>query len=112
MENLGSDILGKTIVHASKGFSEMCETDNQLDETLNSIWYYSEIVLNNDSNIQVLISTLIHELGHALKLEHPTNVSLPCIMQSAKENPGCTDYITNIDRGSLIKKWGEYNDEN
>jgi len=48
---------------------------------------------------------VIHEIGHALKLEHPI-IDVWSIMQLMAESSYYVDYMTVYDIYSLKSKWG------
>ena len=90
---------------------------------LNSDWTKAEIIISSNSlnlsyfeNRDNRIGTLLHEIGHALKLTHieeytgqnqeSASETFPSIMHRHPECVNYTLYITNFDRMALIKKWG------
>ena len=53
----------------------------------------------------------MHEIGHALKLSHPTESKtdglkyLPAVMQTLRIGGNFTYEITNYDKSALFHKW-------
>lgn len=96
---------------------------NILDALLNSDWKKTEIIISsNPLNSSYFESeenrrgTLIHEIGHALKLTHveeytdknqeDASETFLSIMHQYPDCENYTPYITNFDRMALLKKWG------
>ena len=52
-----------------------------------------------------MIGVILHEIGHALKLDH-TEVNILSVMISGVGKTYLCDSVTVFDRYSLIKKWG------
>jgi len=66
---------------------------------------------NDQTNIAYNTAILMHEIGHALKLAHPTNSSTPSVMQTeGVTGANFVPRITNYDKSALIHKWGESNE--
>ena len=53
------------------------------------------------TNYNLLYGTILHELGHALKLSHSK------YYDSLMKQGSGVNYITHFDREALVQKWGE-----
>ncbi len=78
-----------------------------VDADVNENWdfcrvyiYTNQMDANNMTDAQK-ISNATHEIGHSLKLAHPTS-SHTSVMNQGIQSIGPTDY----DRSELISKWG------
>lgn len=78
-------------------------------ELYNNEWSRAEIVIRTTNWRELSASqkqgVILHEIGHALKLDH-TALYVLSVMISGEDEPCLCDYITVFDMYSLIKKWG------
>ena len=78
-------------------------------ELYNNEWSRAEIVIRTTNWRELSASqkqgVILHEIGHALKLDH-TALDVLSVMISGGDEPYLCDYITVFDMYSLIKKWG------
>jgi len=70
----------------------------------------------DSTQIERNTAILMHEIGHALKLAHPTDIGTgnkdtPSVMQTeGVTGANFVHRITNYDKSALIHKWGEANE--
>ena len=112
-KNMTSNLYGET---RGQRVGEDCD--------INDDWDFCEIILNMSPTGALMLgsnddafSTLVHELGHALKLRHPfeagynniqglTVLSTMGYGQFNNDPYGCTLYPSGHDKYMLRKKWG------
>ena len=112
-KNMTSNLYGET---RGQRVGEDCD--------INDDWDFCEIILNMSPTGALMLgsnddafSTLVHELGHALKLRHPfeagynniqglTVLSAMGYGQFNNDPYGCTLYPSGHDKYMLRKKWG------
>lgn len=105
VDNLAGDILGITDVYKNLVGSYIPINPNSTEKVIHARIAFNESLLGEYEDL--LKSTVIHEVGHAIGLCHPSDVGCysRCIMQ-----PGNSSYITDTiaahDRNNLRAKWG------
>ena len=66
---------------------------------VNSFFKEENVMTKRKINYNRLYGILLHELGHALKLNH---MPYDCLMKQSNN----TNYITHFEREALIQAWG------
>ena len=96
------------------------DTPQEELQAANSYWYRT--VINIYLSVQGSINftqitdnqkfgTILHEIGHALKLSHPNEttgsyeLAYPTVMKSNGGQPDAINFLTNFDKTAAILKW-------